>query len=78
MAGFQFGENSLLGAKKLVARSTENFHVFGPGVDKRTGLVFRGTVRWKVRFATGRYRYRSDAHPRLQRFFTARVQSSTN
>jgi len=57
---------------------TENFHVFGPGVDKRTGLVFRGTVRWKVRFATGRYRYRSDAHPRLQRFFTARVQSSTN
>jgi hypothetical protein len=57
---------------------TENFHVFGPGVDKRTQLVFQGTVRWKLRFATGRYHYRSDAHPQLQRFFTARVQGSTN
>jgi hypothetical protein len=48
----------------------ENFHLTGKGVDRHTGLAFRGSVRWKITFARGLYRYRSDAHPRLQRSFT--------
>jgi len=54
----------------------ENLHLRGKGVDRSTGLTARGTVRWKVRLTPGRYSYRSDAHPRLQRFFTARAQGS--
>ena len=60
------------------ASRAENFHVFGTGVNKRTGLAFRGTVRWKLRFAAGRYQYRSDAHPRLQRSFATQAQGSSN
>jgi hypothetical protein len=30
-------------------------------VDRQTGIRFRGTVRWRVRFVSGTYRYRSDA-----------------
>lgn len=51
---------------------TENFHLYGTGVDRRTGVGFRGTVRWKVIFVGGRYAYRSDTHPGLRRFVTAR------
>ena len=58
------------------ASRTENFHLRGSGVNRLTGITARGTVRWKVRFVPGRYSYRSDAHPRLQRFFTARAQGS--
>lgn len=50
----------------------ENFHLFGNRVDRLTGIGFRGTVRWKVTFASGRYVYRSDAHPGLRRLVTAR------
>ncbi len=58
------------------ASRVENFHLRGKGIDRSTGLKARGTVRWKVRLTPGRYSYRSDAHPRLQRFFTARAQGS--
>ena len=54
---------------------TENFHLSGK-LDRRTGKAYRGTVRWKVSLEPGRYRYRSDSHPRLRRFFTARPASS--
>jgi hypothetical protein len=37
-----------------------NFHLTGPGVDRRTTVNFRGTVKWRVRFVSGTYRYRSD------------------
>jgi hypothetical protein len=37
-----------------------NFHLTGPGVDRRTSVNFRGTVKWRVRFVSGTYRYRSD------------------
>ena len=51
---------------------TENFHLSGRGVDRQTTARFVGTVRWKVAFAAGSYRYRSDAHPALRRFVSAR------
>jgi plastocyanin len=42
---------------------TRNFHVVGPGVDRRTGKAFTGSVTWKVQLAAGTYRFGSD--PRL-------------
>jgi hypothetical protein len=51
---------------------TENFHLYGHGVDRHTGIGFRGTVRWKISFAAGRYTYRSDRHPTLRRSLTVR------
>ena len=51
---------------------TENFHLFGRGVDRQTTVRFVGTIRWKVTFAAGSYRYRSDARPALRRFVSAR------
>jgi plastocyanin len=49
---------------RIVDRSrTRNFHLVGPGVNRRTGKAFRGTVTWLVRLAAGTYRYGSD--PRL-------------
>ena len=43
----------------------ENFHLIGPDIDRRTGLRFRGTVRWRLQIGLSepfgsRYSYRSD------------------
>jgi hypothetical protein len=51
---------------------TENFHLSGPSGSRTTTRRFVGTVRWKMTFAKGSYRYRSDAHPALRRFVRAR------
>jgi hypothetical protein len=37
-----------------------NFHLTGPRVNRATTQRFRGTVRWRVRFLRGTYRYRAD------------------
>jgi hypothetical protein len=42
---------------------TDNFHLIGPGVNRKTGVPFRGTLTWKVKLVKGVYRYRSDRHP---------------
>jgi hypothetical protein len=39
-----------------------NFHLSGPGVNKKTGVAFKGTVKWTVTLQSGTYTYRSDAH----------------
>jgi hypothetical protein len=44
---------------------SDNFHLFGAGVNKRTGVRFHGTVTWSVKFRTGKVTYRSDAHKSL-------------
>jgi 2',3'-cyclic-nucleotide 2'-phosphodiesterase (5'-nucleotidase family) len=47
-------------------RSTkDNFHLIGPGVNKKTGVKFKGTVKWTVTLAIGTYTFRSDAHRKL-------------
>lgn len=47
---------------------TDNFHLLGAGVNKRTGIKFRGSRTWTVAFKAGqRYIIRSDAHPKLLR-----------
>ena len=40
-----------------------NFHLLGKGVDKRTGMRFRGSVSWSLRLGAGTYRYGTDGHP---------------
>jgi plastocyanin len=39
---------------------TRNFHLIGPGLNRRTGAAFTGTVTWTVRLARGTYRFGSD------------------
>ena len=45
---------------------TENFHLSGPGVNRKTGVSFRGTATWTLRLRAGRYTYRSDASRRVR------------
>ena len=44
---------------------TDNLHLKGPGVDRKTGVPFRGTVKWTVTLSTGVYRVGSDSHKTL-------------
>jgi plastocyanin len=54
------------------ATKADNFHLLGPGVNKKTGVAFRGKASWKVRFKAGKkYTVRSDAHKKMRRTFTA-------
>jgi plastocyanin len=54
------------GRYRIVVRdrsSMHNFQLLGLGVNKRTGVVFRGTTTWTVSFRKGRiYRFRCDPH----------------
>jgi plastocyanin len=42
---------------------TRNFHIIGPGVNRRTAKAFVGTVTWMLQLKAGTYRYGND--PRL-------------
>jgi hypothetical protein len=48
----------------------DNFHLRGPGVNKATGVRFRGRVTWRLTLRAGAYVYRSDARPSLRGTFT--------
>ena len=52
---------------------TDNFHLTGPGVNKKTGVAFRGRVSWNVSLQPGSYTYRSDKHKRLRGSFVVRL-----
>jgi plastocyanin len=49
---------------------TDNFHLIGNGVNKATGVRFRGRASWKLTLAAGKYVYRSDRHKSLHGSFT--------
>ena len=49
---------------------TDNFHLVGKGVNKATGIDFRGSVTWKLTLAVGTYVYRSDRRKSLLGSFT--------
>lgn len=59
------------GRYRIVVRDRsvkDNFHLAGPGVNKRTTARFRGTVTWTVTFRKGRtYRFVSDPRPARMR-----------
>ena len=42
--------------------SIHNFHLKGPGIDKKTGVGFQGTVTWKLTLKKGTYKYVCDPH----------------
>ncbi|HSC91769.1 MAG TPA: hypothetical protein VLB86_08975 [Gaiellaceae bacterium] len=42
--------------------ASHDFHLTGPGVNKKTGVAFRGTVTWTVRLRAGTYRFVCDPH----------------
>ncbi len=44
----------------------DNFHLTGPGVNKKTGVAFRGRVTWNVTLQPGIYSYRSDKHKNMR------------
>jgi hypothetical protein len=48
----------------------DNFHLTGPGVNKSTGVKFRGRVTWNLKVSTGVYRFRSDRHKSLRGSFS--------
>jgi plastocyanin len=48
----------------------DNFHLTGPGVNRKTGVAFRGRVTWKLTLKAGLYTYRSDKHKSLRGRFT--------
>lgn len=51
---------------------TANFHLVGPGVNRKTGARFRGTVTWSVHLRAGTYRFFNDRQPRLRSSITIR------
>jgi plastocyanin len=39
-----------------------NFHLIGPGLNKKTSVAFEGTQTWTIRLKPGRYTYQCDPH----------------
>lgn len=48
----------------------DNFHLTGPGVNRKTGVAFRGRLTWRLTLQPGRYTYRSDKRKNLLGRFT--------
>jgi hypothetical protein len=46
-----------------------NFHLKGPGVNKKTGVHFKGKKTFKVKLSAGKYVYKSDAGKHLKKSF---------
>jgi plastocyanin len=42
--------------------SIHNFHLFGPGVNKKTTVLFTGKQTWTVTLKPGKYTYQCDVH----------------
>ena len=58
------------GTRRILVRdraSNHNFHLRGPGVDRRTRVSFVGRRRWTVTFSAGTYTYICDVHPSTMR-----------
>jgi plastocyanin len=58
------------GRYRIVVRdrsSMHNFHLRGPGVNKRTTVGFRGTRTWTLTLRRGLYRFVCDPHARRMR-----------
>jgi hypothetical protein len=52
---------------------TQNFHLTGPGVNKKTGVAARATATWTLNLKPGKYTYRSDKSRKLRGTFTVRA-----
>jgi plastocyanin len=48
---------------KVEDKSTiHNFHLIGPGLNKKTSVSFKGETSWKITLKPGRYTYQCDPH----------------
>ena len=47
--------------------AVHDFHLTGPGVNKRTSVVFTGTQTWRLRLRKGVYRFVCDPHASAMR-----------
>jgi plastocyanin len=52
--------------------AADNFHLLARGVNKKTGVKFKGSVTWSVTLRKGKLSYRSDAHRSLRGTVTVR------
>ena len=53
------------GKYKIVVKdlsNLHNFHLFGPGLNKKTGVSFKGETTWTIKLKAGRYTYQCDPH----------------
>jgi len=54
------------------ASKADNFHLLGGGLNKKTGVKFRGKTVWTITLKAGKtYTIRSDAHAKVKRTFKA-------
>lgn len=44
-----------------------DFHLLGPGVNRKTSVAFVGTATWTLTLKRGTYRYRCDPHQQVMR-----------
>ena len=42
--------------------SIHNFHLMGPGLNKKTGVGFTGETTWTIKLKPGKYTYQCDPH----------------
>ena len=52
---------------------TQNFHLKGPGVNKKTGVAARTKANWTLTLKAGKYTYRSDKSSKLHGTFTVKA-----
>ena len=58
------------GKYKIVVRdlsNIHNFHLTGPGVNKKTGVGPKGTFTWTVTLKKGTYKYICDPHAAIMK-----------
>lgn len=68
-AKIAFPAKAKAGKTRITVRdltATDNFHLTGPGLNKKTGVKFEGTAVWTVTLRKGTYTFRSDAHATLR------------
>jgi hypothetical protein len=54
------------------ATKAQNFHLKGPGVNRKTRVAARASVVWKLLLSPGKFVYRSDKSTTLRRTFTVK------
>ena len=42
--------------------SIHNFHLMGPGLNKKTSVSFQGEATWTIKLKPGKYTYQCDVH----------------
>jgi plastocyanin len=52
---------------------TQNFHLSGPGLNRKTGVAAKAKATWTVTLKPGKYTYRSDKSRKLRGSFTVKA-----